>query len=137
MGIEINNYIPSAFLPYSFQILTHAITPISYSKLIEINYIRRTKSTLSEGGEIEIISRSALDRSTKIGIIEQLINFGYLDRLGNGQVKTTDQGIIITAENTRGESTYIPVHQYESKCVTIQNPKLTLEEKVEAIEVAV
>jgi|SRR3989338_4582698 len=133
---DINNYIPSAYLPFSLQILTCALNPISYSKLVDLPGVSlKSKYTVitSNGNEIDLISRTniPLDKITKMGIIEQLIIGGYLTRSPTGEIITTEYGKIKAIENTRGASTHIQIYQCNHTC-TLLNPRQSLEEKVEA-----
>jgi len=120
----INNCIPSSLIPYSLQILKTAITPTSYSNLVQVsgNYLGKNSKDESR----------LINQDTKSGVVEQLVNFGYLGRLSSGKLQTTTDGLRISVENTKGVSIYIPIIRVdlETNKITVLNPRPKLEDRV-------
>ena len=122
--MDINNCIPSSLIHYSLQILKTAITPTSYSNLVQVsgNYLGKNSKDESR----------LINQDTKSGVVEQLVNFGYLGRLSSGKLQTTTDGLRISVENTKGVSIYIPIIRVdlETNKITVLNPRPKLEDRV-------
>ena len=122
--MDINNCIPSSLIHYSLQILKTAITPTSYSNLVQVsgNYLGKNSKDESR----------LINQDTKSGVVEQLVNFGYLGRLSSGKLQTTTDGLRISVENTKAVSVYIPIIRVdlETNKITVLNPRPKLEDRV-------